>query len=150
MHRFLPPPAVVALIAALMWGSAALLPAGQFQFAGQARLALGLALAAAGLMAVAALTFMHARTTINPLRPEKASHLITSGIYRYSRNPIYLADLLLLCALVLWLGKLWNLAYLPVFVAWIQHFQILPEERALRRLFGASYRDYCARVRRWL
>ena len=91
-----------------------------------------------------------ARTTVNPLRPERAAHLVTSGVFARSRNPIYLGDALILAALALGLGNWLNFLLLPAFVGLIGRFQIAPEERALQRLFGDQYRAYCARVRRWL
>ena len=98
----------------------------------------------------AMIAFVHARTTINPLHPERASVLVTGGIYRCSRNPMYLSLLLLLSGHAF---EIWNwpafmgpLAY----AAYITRFQILPEERVLARLFGDDYARYCKRVRRWL
>ena len=102
------------------------------------------------VMAMAAKSFVTAKTTINPLKPSRASRLVTGGVFRFSRNPIYLGDLLILAAVAVWLGHPANLALLPVFVGYIDRFQIRPEERALSALFGVEYAAYCARVRRWL
>lgn len=114
---------------------------------GGALLMLGLA-AAVGLLAVGHL--FRAGTTVHPHCPEKSCRLVAHGIYRYSRNPMYLALLLLLVAWSLYRG--WWLAPLvwALFVGWITRFQIRPEERVLARLFGDQYRAYCDRVRRWL
>jgi protein-S-isoprenylcysteine O-methyltransferase Ste14 len=116
----------------------------------QTPLALVLLCAGGVLMLVAVISFVLAKTTINPMRPEGASRLITTGIYRLSRNPIYLADVLLLAAWAVWLGSLVSLVLIAAFVGYIHHFQILPEERALRQIFGENYTAYCSRVRRWL
>jgi len=150
MSLLLPPPLVVALLAAAMWGLDRAFPAGRIAFAGQQSLAVALLALAAALMAAAVVSFASAKTTINPLRPANASHLITTGVFRWSRNPIYLADLLLLAAWAVWLGNFANVVWLVVFVAYINRFQIRPEEAALSRLFVAEYATYCARVRRWL
>lgn len=150
MSLLLPPPLVVALLAAAMWGLDRAFPAGRIAFAGQQSLAIALLALAAALMAAAVVSFASAKTTINPLRPANASHLITTGVFRWSRNPIYLADLLLLAAWAGWLGHVANVVWLAVFVAYINRFQIRPEEAALSRLFVAEYATYCARVRRWL
>lgn len=95
------------------------------------------------------LSFRLARTTVNPLHPEAASQLVDSGIYRLSRNPMYLGFALTLLGLSTlwqsWLGVCWVIA----FVAYLQQFQIKPEERALQQLFGVPYLAYCQRVRRW-
>lgn len=106
---------------------------------------IGLALDMSGLVA-----FLRRHTTINPLRPAKTSALVTGGVYRFTRNPMYLGLACLLTAWALWLGAWQSFAGPLVFVAYITRFQIRPEERALSRLFGVAYSDYIARVRRWL
>lgn len=150
MNLLVPPPVVLALLAAAMWGIDGLLDAGRVAFAGQAPLALALLAAGIGLMAAAAASMFAARTTINPLTPSRASKLVTGGVFRWSRNPIYLGDLLILAALAVWLGQVANLALLPAFVGYLDRFQIVPEERALAARFGAEYAAYRARVRRWI
>lgn len=146
----IPPPLLVALFAALMWQLAERLPFATVAFPGQRTLAALLLLGALTLMAAAAWELFKARTTINPLKPERASHLVTSGVFALSRNPIYLGDALILLALAIGLGNALNLLLVPLFVVLIGRWQIAPEERALQRLFGDEYRAYCARVRRWL
>lgn len=94
--------------------------------------------------------FWRAHTTINPLRPERASTLVTSGIYRYTRNPMYLSLLLLLLS---YASHLWSWAALAgplAFVLYVNRFQIVPEERVLKLKFGSEYAEYQRRVRRWL
>lgn len=114
----------------------------------------GLGLAAFGLAGVfgapAFRAFARARTTINPVRIEAASALVTGGIYRVTRNPMYVALTLLLLGWAAVLGGVWLLAGPLVFVLWIDRLQIAPEERVLRAKFGAAYAAYAARVRRWL
>jgi protein-S-isoprenylcysteine O-methyltransferase Ste14 len=154
MHRYLPPPLVLALLAAAMWGADRLLPALRIESsllsAWLKPLAIVLFIAGLLLAAAAVTSFITHKTTINPLAPSRASHLISRGVYAYSRNPIYLADLLLLIALALWLGNPVNMIGPVLFVAFINQFQITPEEQALARLFGEHYAAYRARVRRWL
>lgn len=150
LNRFVPPPAVVALVAAGMWALDRIVSSARVAFALQTPLAVGLAIAAVGLLLSAVVALMRARTTINPLRPERASALVTTGIFAFSRNPIYLADLLLLGAFALHLGNPMNIVLLGGFVAWINHFQIAPEEHALAQRFGNAYAAYRAAVRRWL
>jgi protein-S-isoprenylcysteine O-methyltransferase Ste14 len=105
----------------------------------------GGALSAAGYIA-----FRRAQTTINPLRPANASSLVTSGIYRFSRNPMYLGLLLVLIGWALRLSSLPALAGPLIFLLYIRRFQIAPEEEALAARFGKAYSEYTARVRRWL
>lgn len=133
-----------------MWAVNRSLDAGRIE-SGLLPLAAGaLLIMGAFVMAMAVKSFVTAKTTINPLKPSRASRLITGGVYRYSRNPIYLGDLLILAALAVWLGQPANLVLLAAFVGYIDRFQIRPEEKALSALFGAEYTAYCARVRRWL
>ncbi len=89
-------------------------------------------------------------TTIKPTHPEKATRLVVSGMYRFSRNPMYLGATLILLAIGIFLDD--GLALLPVslFAVYLNYFQIIPEERALEELFGDEYRDYKKRVRRWI
>jgi protein-S-isoprenylcysteine O-methyltransferase Ste14 len=98
----------------------------------------------------AMVSFHRARTTIDPRTPDASARLIRTGLFAWSRNPIYLAMALLLLAYAARLGHPVAALMVPAFMAWIQRFQIRPEERSLEALFGAPYRDYCRRVRRWL
>jgi len=109
-----------------------------------------LVIAGLGFDLLGLLAFFGSRTTINPMRPDQASALVTGGIYRLTRNPMYVGMTCLLsawavqlAALPAWLGPL-------AFVLYITRFQILPEERALAARFGAEFTDYASRVRRWL
>ena len=95
-------------------------------------------------------SFRSAKTTGNPDRPENASSLVTSGIYRITRNPMYVGLLFLLLAWTTWLGSLFGLVIIIVFQLYMPRFQIIPEEKALTGLFAEQYHDYCTHVRRWL
>jgi len=94
--------------------------------------------------------FYKSKANINPIHLEKSNVFVVNGIYRFSRNPMYLSLAILLIAFALWRGNLWALSVLPLFISYIQIFQILPEERMLTEKFGRDYQDYCARVRRWV
>lgn len=148
-HR-IPPPVVALAIAVLMWLSARWLPDLGVPSALRYGAALVVAVAGLGFFLPAARAFRSAGTTINPIRIENASGLVTDGIYRLSRNPMYVSITLVLLALALLLDSLWTLAGPVVFVAWMTRFQIIPEERVLAAKFGAAYADYRQRVRRWL
>jgi len=102
------------------------------------------------LAASAILSFRRMETTIDPKKPDDASTLVTSGIYRFTRNPMYLALLLLLSGWVIYLGSIMGIAFLFIFVAYITRFQIRPEERILASIFGEAYFNYCGEVRRWI
>lgn len=96
------------------------------------------------------LSFRRARTTVNPLKPKNTSSLVTLGIYRFTRNPMYLGLLLVLLAWAVFLSSAWAIVGPVAFVLYINRFQIAPEERVMATMFGASYAQYKARVRRWL
>ena len=93
--------------------------------------------------------FMKSKTTINPLSPDKASSLVTNGLYQYTRNPMYLGMLFVLAGWGLYLGSLSGFIFLPAFVWTMNRYQIVPEERILSGLFGDEYADYKALVGRW-
>lgn len=148
-HR-IPPPIVGALVAAAMWSVSAVGPV--FDWPAVPKYAAAGLLAAAGIAfdVMGLLAFRAARTTFNPLRPERASALVTGGAYRVTRNPMYVGLALLLTAWAIWLSALLPFAGPVVLVAYLTRFQIEPEERVLHALFGDDYRAYAARVRRWL
>ncbi len=146
----IPPPIVGLLVGLAMWAlslvgpSFGLLPGWRIAVVALLVLA-GLAVDLLGLLA-----FLGARTTVNPLRPQRSSALVTGGIYRITRNPMYLGMALLLTAWAVHLGALAAWVGPVAFVLYITRFQIQPEERVLTELFGDDYRAWCARVRRWL
>ncbi len=150
MNLLIPPPVVVLICGVGMWAVDRYAGFGAFKAVWLAPIAYVLLAAGLLLLIVAIVSFVASRTTINPLRPSGASSLITTGVFRLSRNPIYLADLLILAAFAVWLGNVLNVVFLAAFVWYINRFQILPEERALMNLFGESYVAYFAKVRRWL
>ena len=145
------PPLVSWLaVALLMKLSAGLAP--RFALAGLHRPVLALALASGGglVAGFGVICFRRARTTVDPRYPEKMSALVTSGIYRVTRNPMYLGMLLTLGGWAFWLGHGLPFLFLPLFVAVLNRWQIAPEERALAQMFGARFAAYRARVRRWV
>ena len=146
----IPPPVVALCIALLMWLTTRLIP--PFEFPRVLRLSVALAFACIGLALdlAALISFMQARTAVNPLKPGRASSLVSTGIYRVTRNPMYLGLLLMLFGWATFLAN--GLAYLValLFVPYINRFQIGPEERVLLEKFGAGFSDYQARVRRWI
>jgi len=146
----IPPPVVALAVGLLMWLAAQVTPS--FAWPATARLAAAVVLAALGASFDIAgfVSFRRARTTINPLRPARASSLVVTGVYRYTRNPMYVGAALLLLAWAAFLANAAAFLLVPVFVLYLTRFQIIPEERALSGIFGAEYRAYCGRVRRWL
>jgi len=145
-----PPPVVAAVIAGTMWLGRSAAPELGLPAAAQVPGAIALALIGLGFDLSGLVSFWRARTTINPMKPDASSSLVRSGVYTITRNPMYVGMLLMLCAWAVYLGSAWALLGPAAFVAYMNRFQIAPEERALEALFGASYIDYKARVRRWL
>lgn len=150
MRPLVPPPVVAAALGFAMWLTHRWWPQTHVESPWLIPLALLLLAVGTILLCAAGYAFFRYKTTINPLAPERASTLITSGVYCVSRNPIYLADLLLMTAFAVWLGNLLNVVYLAMFIWIINRFQIAAEERALHIRFGERYAAYCAKVRRWL
>jgi protein-S-isoprenylcysteine O-methyltransferase Ste14 len=144
-----PPPLVALISAVLMWVIARVIPSPVINLPGKeiiaaAILLLGVAVGIAGVV-----SFKLAKTTANPLTPEKTSSLVTSGVYRFTRNPMYLAMLIDLIALGAYLACPWSFIVIPLYVLYLNRFQIEPEERMLASLFGSAYTEYKSRVRRW-
>jgi protein-S-isoprenylcysteine O-methyltransferase Ste14 len=145
-----PPPVVAALFALLMWFVMDMLPIADFTLPAKGVLAGILATAGIVLGLVAVFQFRRAATTVHPMKPQESSALVVRGVYRFTRNPMYLGMLLILTAWAVWLANAAALLALPVFVAYLGCFQIAPEERALEARFGAAFADYRRAVRRWL
>ena len=145
------PPLLVALTVALAMGAiASFTPT--LDIDGMLRAAVAIVVAAAGLAVGLAgiLAFRRATTTVNPMTPGKASSLVTGGIYRVTRNPMYVGVAIVLVAWAVFLASPWALVGVLAFAAYLTRFQIVPEERALASRFGDAYAIYAARVRRWL
>ncbi len=144
------PPAVVFLIfGCLMYLLAEFLPVGYFDFFGRRYLMVALAVFAIIIVVMALFQFYAAKTTIDPTQPDKTKKLVVNGIYAYTRNPMYLAMLLLLLAWGVWLGNAFNTLLAAGFVAYMNRFQIEPEEQALTEIFEKEFKQYCLLVRRW-
>ncbi len=146
----LPPVAVALGAGGLMWFAAR--AGGDFDVVLPAlrRAAFVFAVAGALVAVLGVRSFRRARTTVNPIKPESASSLVVTGIYRWTRNPMYLGMLFAVAGWACWLANALAFAGLPAFVVYMNRFQIEPEERALAALFGREFADYRARVRRWL
>lgn len=145
----IPPVALVAIFAVSMYAISLVVPA-TLHIPGKLPLAaLFMAMGALiALMGVVAFRLHH--TTVNPFTPEQSSSLVSTGIYRFSRNPMYLGFLLALCGWCVYCDNWASALTLPMFVAYMNRFQIQPEERALEQHFGKQFTDYKQAVGRWL
>ena len=150
LELMVPPPVVATLTAVAMWavspfGPLLPIPPSASLIAVGVLVLLGGTCDLLGLWA-----FRRSQTTINPMKPGKTSALVTAGIYKVTRNPMYLGLVLLLLAWAFYLAAIWPLLGPVVFVLYINRFQIGPEERVMSDKFGEEYADYVARVRRWI
>jgi protein-S-isoprenylcysteine O-methyltransferase Ste14 len=145
-----PPLALVVMFALAMWLQASLTPALSFSGAWQVPLAAVLATLGGAIAGTGVLAFRRAHTTVNPTQPEGSSSVVSHGIYGYSRNPMYVGFVLLLLAVASLLGNVLALLWIPLFIAYMNRYQIGPEERVLQANFGTDYSTYLARVRRWI
>jgi len=136
--------------AGLMWLAAWALPALAFPLEARGAIAAALVLAGVVIASVAFFQFRRAGTTVNPMTPAESALLVTQGIYRFSRNPMYVGDALMLIGWALWLANAAAPAVVALFVVYLNRYQIAPEERALAARYGAAYSEYCRAVRRWI
>jgi len=133
------PPAVVVVIAAAgMWGVSQVSPDLHFSFSDAAWLSTGIAMVGILISILGVTEFRGAGTTVDPRVPEQSDSLVTSGVYRHSRNPMYTGFLLALAGWGMFLGSLPSLLFIPAFVVYMNRFQIIPEERFMRANFGHS------------
>lgn len=145
-----PPVALGLACAAAMWTLAAAWPTAALRFPGQRLLAVGLVLLGAAVAVAGVVAFRRARTTVDPTNPGKTSALVRSGVYRITRNPMYVGFALALLGEAAWFGQPSAVALVAAFVLWIDRLQIVPEERVLAARFGTEFDAYRAAVRRWL
>jgi len=144
------PPVIVFLVFALgMYFLSTLLPFGFFDFFGRLMLAKVFIGLAASIGLISLIQFFMSKTTVNPNAPDKATILVTNGLYTFSRNPMYLALLLLLLAVGLYFGNAFNTLIAAGFIGYMNRFQILPEEKILLDKFGKHYTTYLTKTRRW-
>lgn len=150
LENRLPPPLVLLICVALVWvgyrtfgkETAGLWETGPW---GVPYIIFGVAVILLGVI-----QFRIEKTTVNPLDPEQASALVSGGVFSYTRNPMYLGMALILLGQIVSLGWPPGLIVLLAFIFYIQIFQIRPEERAMRALFGETFSHYCNQVRRWI
>ncbi|THV59683.1 isoprenylcysteine carboxylmethyltransferase family protein [Flagellimonas alvinocaridis] len=149
MNLRIPPALVLLIFGGLMYVLDEFLPFGEFDFFGRTTLVSILVGLGVLVMLIAIIQFFWAKTTVDPLNPQKAKKLVTNGIYNFTRNPMYLGMLLFLLAFGLWLGNAFNTLLAAGFVSYMNHFQIRNEEKALEEVFGKEYRMYSKITRRW-
>jgi protein-S-isoprenylcysteine O-methyltransferase Ste14 len=145
-----PPVAIVLIAASLMWAVSWALP--QFGFSFPLRGVVAVAEAVLGVLVgvLGVASFRRVGTTVNPMKPDSASSLVETGIYRLTRNPMYLGLLLLLLGWGTFLANMLSFMWIPIFIGYMNRFQIVPEEKALASRFGGEFAVYKSQVRRWI
>ena len=98
----------------------------------------------------AVIQFVNRKTTVNPTKPYKTTSLVITGVYKITRNPMYLGMLLIIISFAFYKASIISLILIPFFIFFINKFQIEPEEFEMRKKFGKEYEDYCKKVDRWI
>ena len=148
MKTKIPPPILALVMIVLIYLSSFFIESTTFNYQGSLSvlvLILGLACAIPSFR-----LFARYKTTISPLKPSDATALVTEGMYRYSRNPMYLGLLLLTIASTIWFGTWFGIIINILFIFLINFLQIIPEEEALLEIFNEEYEEYKKNVRRWI
>jgi len=149
MKLKLPPVIVIFVFGVFMFLLNKFLPFGFFDFFGRLVMVKALIVIAIVVGLLAVVQFFKSKTTVNPSKPSKTTTLVTGGVYKFSRNPMYLGLLLVLLAWGLRLGNAFNVLLVAGFVAYMNKFQIIPEEKILASKFGKQYLSYVTKTRRW-
>lgn len=150
MKLLIPPPILTLMSAILMLIISKYFNKANFSLNQHNQFALFFLIVALIIIVISIAKFIKIKTTISPLKPNKTSILVDSGIYKHTRNPMYLGLLLILFSLFLYLKNFLSFLVLPLFVIHITKNQILPEEKVLENLFGEQYKKYKNKVRRWI
>ena len=145
-----PPLVLVLVLAVAMWFAVMQLPSLAFTLPWRHVLAITISGVGILFLLAGGYAFQKAKTTFNPMKPDTTSSVVASGVYRVSRNPMYVGFLLVLIGWAILLSHPLPFLFLPVFVAYMNRFQISPEERALSAKFGDEYDRYKQGVHRWL
>jgi len=148
METKIPPPIVTLVFGLSIYFSRGIFQAVEIKYSfyiGILLLILGLA-----VLIFAVRLFRKDNTTVNPLSPEQATKLVTDGIFKYSRNPMYLGMALILCSIAVIFNLIGGIVLVALFCFYITKFQIIPEERAMSNLFSQDFDKYKEATRRWI
>ena len=145
-----PPVALSVVFAVVMWAASTVFSAASLTLPGASVVASAFAFIGGGIALAGVFAFRQHYTTVNPMKPETTASIVTAGIYRVTRNPMYLGLVFILVGWAMYLASLAALLLVPAFVAYMTQFQIKPEERALLAKFGPGFAEYMAAVRRWI
>ena len=148
MNNKIPPPIITLICGLGIYFSRPLFP--KYNYISIDIIAASFLLLGIIILITAVLSFKRQSTTVSPLQPEKASYLVVSGIFKYSRNPMYLGMLLILISMTIKFNFVGGILIIFAFITFITKFQIIPEETALERLFGKEFTRYKKKTKRWI
>ena len=148
IHNKIPPTIVTALCGLAIYFSRSLFPA--YYHTAFDTVSAALFLLGTATLSAAVLSFKKHQTTVNPLQPETATSLVISGIFKHSRNPMYLGMLLMLISATVKFNVVGGVVVVWMFIVFMTKFQIIPEEAAMEKLFGQAFIDYKTTTRRWV
>ena len=150
MRLMIPPPIQLCFSVIIMWVLSKSIDQVNFDFNGINELALLFLICGFIIILFAVIQFRDAKTTIHPQIPYKTSFLVHKGIYKYTRNPMYLGLVLILVSVAFCLRNIVGFSIIPLFILFITKYQIIPEEEVLESIFGKEYLRYINKVRRWI
>ena len=148
MKTKIPPPIVTLVSALLIFFSRELFPNYVFEY--QSMLSIAIFISGLMILISAVSLFKEKETTVNPMSPEKASSLVVDGVFKYTRNPMYLGMSVVLLSISIQFNLIGGLLILLLFVGYITVFQIIPEEEAMEENFGEEYLSFKRSTRRWI
>jgi protein-S-isoprenylcysteine O-methyltransferase Ste14 len=146
----IPPLVVLVAFGMVAFALSLVIPSMTFTLAHSTVIAGAIAIAGIGVALAGVIAFHRSGTTVNPTTPEKSLVVVSTGIYRFTRNPMYLGFALVFAGLATYLSNAASLLMLPLFIGYLTKFQIKPEERVLLAKFGAPLHEYMATLRRWI
>lgn len=150
MKLLIPPPVYALIIGVLMWFLNRNFPVVHFIDSPWNKIGIAMIVIAASFDLWSIFLFLKKHTTANPMKPENTTGIVTKGLYKITRNPMYVGLLTILTGYAIWLGSLTPFFVLPLFYLLINEMQIKPEEEILEKKFGQEYLNYKNSVRRWL
>ena len=150
MRLIVPPPLQAGVCAGGMWLVAKYVPEFAVDFQWSTYFTAFLVFIGVCIDFAALAVFFRSKTTVSPIAPQKTSRLVVSGVYKFSRNPMYLGLAFILSGFGFWLENLATFLFIPVFIWYVTRYQIIPEEEILLEKFGLEYADYVSKVRRWI
>lgn len=148
LQHKVPPPIVTLIFGLVIYFSKTCFPSIRFDY--DSLTGIGLIILGLAIIIIAVSSFRKYQTTVNSLKPNTASKLVTEGVFKFTRNPMYLGMLIILTGISIQFNLIGGLIFLPIFILYINYFQIIPEENAILELFKEDFINYKNKVRRWI